>query len=375
MEESKELVEIKTLLNELSRKWEDTLAGKFTKEEFTEFEKKINDRIDKLETEMRRPLLRVEERKDEKSPEMKAFSSWLRKETKDLTPEELKVLTLSPDTAGGYLAPSEYVREIIKGIVEFSPVRELARVRPTSARSVQVPKRTGTFAGAWTAEIGTRTETTGLTYGLEEIPTHEMYADVRISLQDLEDSAFNMESEIASEISEQLGVLEGTAFISGNAVGKPEGLLTRSGITEVVSGSASAITADGLINLFYELKDVYAKNASFLMKRTTVRDIRKLKDSYGQFLWQPGLQSDQPATLLGRPIYEAVDMPVIATNAYPVLFGDFKRGYLIVDRIQISIQKLIEKYADVGQIGFLARKRVGGQVVLTEAIVKLKIST
>jgi HK97 family phage major capsid protein len=288
---------------------------------------------------------------------------------------KMKALATDNDTSGGYLAPSEYINEIIKGVVEFSPLRELARVRQTTRKSIQIPVRTGTLAATWVAERGNRDNPTKPSYGLEDIPTHEMTADVRISYQELEDAVFNMETEIQGDIQEQFGVAEGTAFISGSGVGQPEGILNSSSVGEVLSGAASAITADSLIELFFALKDAYARNASWLLKRSTLKTIRQFKDGNGQYLWQPGIAGTAtPATILDRPYREAVDMPEVAANAFPIVFGDIRRGYTIVDRIQINIQRLSELHALDGQVGFLARKRVGGQVTLSEAIKKLKVS-
>lgn len=377
-------IELKELHEELKKTWADFQAKMKTQDD--EIKRlgapsqetknqidRINEQISALETKLNRAPFLQEKKEKEPSEAKKAFLEYARKG--EISPEQRKALTVSDDTTGGYLAPPEYVAEIIKTITEFSPVRAVARIRKTSAKSVKQPKRTGQFAAAWTSEQGSRTETTGLKYGMEEVPTHEMYAKVIISQQDLEDSAFDLEGEINMEASEQFGVAEGVAFVTGNAVGKPEGLLTNSNVGEVVSGSAAAITADGMIDLFYAIKDAYAKNASWLMKRATIGAIRKLKDSQNQYLWQPGLMADQPSTILGRPYQEAVDMPAIAANAYPVLFGDFRRGYLIVDRIQIAMQRDPFTDADNGNVVFRVRKRVGGQVILAEAIKKLKCST
>ncbi len=304
-----------------------------------------------------------------------AFLEWARKGKEGLGPEQVKKLTVSDDTTGGFLAPKEYVREIIKGIVETSPVRSLARVRTTSQRSVQMPKRTGTFAAQWVSESGTRSETTGLTYGLEEVANHELYALVDISFQDLEDSAFDLEGELRMEFAEQFGKAEATAFVSGNAVGKPEGFLTQSDVSEVVSGDATLVKPDGLIALFYALKSGYVANSSWIMNRQTIKAVRQLKDTTNQYLWQPSMQLGEPATLLGRPIVEAVDMPDVGAGTYPIAFGDFRRAYVIVDRLAISILRDPLTQATSGAVRFIARKRVGGQVVLPEAIKKQKIST
>jgi len=276
--------------------------------------------------------------------------------------------------AGRDLAPTDFVQDIIKQIVLYSPIRDIVTVRQTENKSILFPTRTATFAASWVAEQASRAETQGLKYGQEEIMSHEMYALVLITYADMEDAYFDMAQQIQMECAEQFAVTEGAAFVNGNGVGKPEGLLTNSSVSYVPSTSGSALTADGLITTAYTLKSAYAKNATWIMNRSTLGTIRTLKDSYGQYLWQPGIASDIPNTILDHPYMETPDMPIVAANAYPIMFGDFKRAYVIVDRVQMVMTRLTERYADLGQIGFIARKRVGGQVVLPEAILKHKIS-
>lgn len=295
-----------------------------------------------------------------------------------LEPEELKALILSNDKTGGYLAPAEYVQEMLMNVVEWSNIRSLARVRTTSASSVQMPKRTQTASATWTAEKITRSETTNPNWALEDVKTHEMHALAKVSHADLEDSVFDLEGFLRDEFAEQFGVAEGTAFVSGNGIAKPEGLLTNADIAYVPGGDASAIKADGMIALFYELKEAYLNNATWVMNRSTLKAVRQLKEdgTSGQYLWAPGIKSDaRPATILDRPYITAPDMPTIAGDAYPVLFGDFRRGYLIVDRL--SLEVLVDPFNSKaqGMVEFSARRRVGGQVVLAEAIKKLKIAT
>lgn len=331
----------------------------------------LNGRIDELEVKMKRPA-QAPGTSGPLSEAKAAFLTFARKGAEALTPEQRKSLIRGDDTQGGYLASPEITQEIIKGITEFSPVRRFARVRTTSAKSIQVRKRTASFAAQWTSERGTRSETTGLAYGMEELPAHEMYALVDISLSDLEDSDFDLEAELRSEFEEQFGVAEGTAFVTGNSVGKPEGIMSNDSIGEVVSGAAATITGDGVVALYYELMDAYAQNASWMAKRSTLKAIRQLKDGMGNYLWSPGLAGGIPATILDRPYAEAADMPAIAANAYPLVFGDLRRAYVIADRVRIEVQR--DPYTQPGFVRFHARKRVGGQVVLAEAIKKLKIA-
>lgn len=288
---------------------------------------------------------------------------------------EAKSLGLTPDTAAGYLAPTEYVREIIKGVTEISPARSLVRVRATANKSIQIPKRTGQFAAAWVADEGTKTETTGLTYGLEELPAHELYALVDISNGMLEDSAFDLESEIRLEAAEQFALAEGTAVVSGNGVGRPEGFLTNSSVSTTNSGAATTITADGLLSLFYAVKTAYSREASWVLNRTTLGSARKLKDGNGQYLWMPGLASGVPNTINGAPYVEFPDMPNEGAGLKPVAFGAFARAYLLVDRIAMEMLRDPYTQATSGRIRFIFRRRLGGKVVLPEAIRVLVCST
>lgn len=335
----------------------------------------ITEKLEKLETVLSRPNSGFDSKAVDFN--VKAFDTYLRKGEKSLSADEVKALTVSNDSTGGYLAPPEYVQELLKTVTEISPIRSISRVRTTSARSVQIPKRASSFAAQWVAESGTRSETTGYTVGLEQLSAHEHYALVDISEQDLEDSIFNLEQEMQSEFAEQFAKAEGAAFVSGDAVGKPEGLLTNSSVGQAVSGSASALTADGLLTLVHSIKSEYGQNGRFVFNRSTLAAIRKLKDTAGQYVFQAGmsLESGVPNTILGYPYIEASDMPDIASNAFPILFGDFNRAYLIVDRVALAVLRDPFTQATTGNVRYIARRRVGGQVIQPEAIVKHKVST
>ena len=334
----------------------------------------VKGQLDKLETVLKRPNSGFDTKSIDES--LQTFDAYCRKGFDALTDAEKKALTVSNDSTGGYLAPPEYVRELIKTVTEISPIRSIARVRSTGQRSIQVPKRTGTFAAQWVAESGTRSETTGYQVGLEEIPAHEYYALVDISEQDLEDSVFDLEAEMQSEFSTQFAKAEGTAFVSGNAVGKPEGFMTNSDVSEVNSGNGTALLADGLLTLVHSIKSEYASNATFVLNRSTLSAIRKLKDTAGQYVFQAGMSlvSGVPNTILGYPYVEATDMPSVGANAFPVAFGDFSKAYMIVDRVALAVLRDPFTQATTGNVRYIARRRVGGQVVQAEAINKLKIS-
>lgn len=341
----------------------------------SEEQKQFGEKLDNMEAMLKRPEAGIETAQVDMA--VKAFDKWLRKDRDGMEPDEVKALTVSDDTQAGFLAPPEYVNELIKTLTEISPMRTIARVRQTSQKAIQMPSRTATFSAAWVAETGTRSETTGYTTQLEEIPTHEQYALVDISNQMLEDSVFNLEAEMQEEFSTQFAKNEGTAFISGNAVGKPEGVLTNSDVGETVSGNANLLTGDGLIDLVHAVKTPYGAGGTLIFNRTTLAAIRGLKDTAGQYVFQAGmmLTAGVPNTILGYPYVEMPDMPDVSAGTFPVMFGDFSKAYMIVDRVSLSVMRDPFTQATSGNVRYVARSRVGGQVVLAEALRKQKIST
>ncbi len=245
----------------------------------------------------------------------------------------------------------------------------------TSNNSVRLPVRTGTLAAGWVSETGTRAESLGQAYGMAEIPTHEMYALLIFSRQLLDDAFFNLDNELNTDAAEQFGVVEGAAFVNGDGNGKPFGFLSNTAITQVLNGGATA-SYDGLVKVLHSLKRPYrqSRNLRFAMNVNAIRDIRLLKDSQNRPLWEPGVPNGNPANILGVPYVEVPDMPDIAANSLSVACGDFSRGYRFVDRVTVVAQRLDELYAISGQVGLLLHKRVGGQVVLPEAIKVLKFA-
>ncbi|PTL55745.1 phage major capsid protein [Paraconexibacter algicola] len=381
--------ELKKLADDLHSTFESEFKGRMEQaeqeakkhgEEFAETKAavdRVQDRLDEIEVKFQQATLAPAARAGEAPQEVKDFLGFVRS---GKLPEETKVMALRDESLGGVLAPAEYIAEVIKGIVQYSPIRNVARVRQTSRTSVQAPKRTGNFAAQWVDEIATRTETTGRTYGLEEIPTHELYARVIVSNWDLEDPVVNLEADLNDAMSEQFGVAEGSAFVTGNGVKKPEGFLTNADIELVPNGGASFASADKLIDLQFALKEQYWQNASWALNRLSLRDIRKLKDTTNNYIWAPGLgpgagiTGQIPATILGSPYTICPDMPTAASNAKTVTYGDFQKAYWIVDRIEMSMLRDPFSAAGNGQVILHARKRVGGQVVLSEALKTLQMA-
>ena len=281
------------------------------------------------------------------------------------------VLSTSPDTDGGYLVPVEFERQIVMGLEEFNIIRTIAKTITTSAER-KIPVAATHSIAQWTAENVAYTESDP-TFAQKEIDAYKLTDLVKVSIELLQDSMFDLESYIAAEFARAFGVAEEEAFCIGNGTGRPTGLFTASGgEIGVTVTSPTAITADNLIDLVYALKSPYRRNAVFLMRDNTVSSLRKLKDNNGQYLWQPSVQAGQPDRLWGYPIYTSPYAPIAAANALPIAFGDFS-NYWIADRMGRTVQRLNELYAGNGQVGFIATQRVDGKVILAEGIKLLKM--
>tara|TARA_B100001093_G_scaffold511808_1_gene580528 strand:- start:1359 stop:2582 length:1224 start_codon:yes stop_codon:yes gene_type:complete len=336
----------------------------------------MEGKLAEIETMLKRPANGIEGK--DIDVQLKAWDQFMRKGEDGLDEIEKKALTVGTAATAGNLAPAEYVEELIKVVTEISPVRSVARVRQTSNKEIEVPSKTATFSASWTAEGGTRSETTGYQTSLNTIPTHELYALVDISSQLLEDSVFDLEAEMNTEFAEQFAKAEGEAFITGNGTNKPTGLMNSTTVGHQATGAASAaITTDNLMDMVHGLKSEYARTATMMMNRSTLGIIRKLKDTAGAYIFQTGFsgQSGLPNTILGHPYVEAADVADAASGARSVIFGDFRRGYMIVDRVALAVLRDPFSQAATGNVRYIARRRVGGEVVLAEALTSLKHAT
>jgi HK97 family phage major capsid protein len=343
--------------------------------EVNETIEKVQKSLDKFEVDLKDHKTHSGKAVKDTTPEHKAFMDYLRYGQRSeflqkASPLESKVMKISDDTTGGYLATPEITNDLLKTITEYSPIRTIATVRTTGKEEVQIRTRTGVFSANWVGEVDTKTETTGWTFGLERVPVHELYAMVDITNWDLEDSDFNLESELSQEFGERFGVAEGTAFVTGNTTIRPEGFLVNANVANANSGDANNVTADGLITLYFAPKTGYVRNGTFVMARATMAYCSKLKDNDAQYLLRR-LGESPVWTILGAPVVECVDMPPMSNNNCMVAFGDFRRAYTIVDRIGISVLRDPYSAATTNSVRFHARKRVGGKVVQAEAIYKM----
>ena len=283
------------------------------------------------------------------------------------------VLSESVDADGGYLVPEEFEKDIVRGIDETNIIRSIAKVI-TTANDRKIPIAVGYSVATWTAENAAYTESNP-TFGQKQIDAFKLTDLVRVSIELLQDAAFDIEGYIIKEFSYAFGVAEEQAFCVGTGVNQPTGIFTADGgEIGVTAGSATAVTIDDVINLVYSLKAPYRKNAKFLMNEATVSLIRKLKDGNGNYLWQPSVQAGQPDKILGYDVFTTPFAPTIAGGALAIAFGDFS-NYWIGDRGGRTVQRLNELYATNGQVGYVATERVDGKVILPEAIKLLKMKS
>jgi HK97 family phage major capsid protein len=317
-----------------------------------------------------------------------AFHSYVRKgEPGRLRDLESKALSVGSDPDGGYLVPDETETAVNRAVKDISPIRAISGVRQVSGSVYKRPFATSGPDSGWVAETAERLQTNTPTLAELSFPTMELYAMPAATQSLLDDSAVNIDEWLAEEVRIAFAEQEGTAFVSGNGTNKPKGFLDYTKVANaswtwgeigfVATGADGAFPAmdpgDVLINLIYAVKSGYRANAHFVMNRATQSVIRKLKDGDGTYLWQPQAKPGESPTLLGFPVAESEDMPDIATDSYSLAFGDFRRGYLIVDRVGIRV--LRDPYSAKPYVLFYTTKRVGGGVSDFEAIKLLKFAS
>ena len=293
---------------------------------------------------------------------------WDMMRSKTPMPQVVNALQIGTDSEGGYLVPDEYERTLVEALEEENVFRQLAKVIRTSSGDRKIPVVATKGTASWIDEEGAYLESDD-SFGQVSIGAYKVGTMIKVSEELLNDSVFDLEAYISREFARRIGAKEEEAFFTGDGSGKPLGVLAATGGAEtgVTAASATAITADELIDLFYSLKAPYRRNAVWVLNDSTIKAIRKLKDNQGQYLWQPSLTAGAPDLLLGKPVRTSAYMPAIAADAKTVAFGDFSY-YWIADRQGRSFKRLNELYAATGQVGFLASQRVDGKLVLPEAI-------
>ncbi|MBT6716643.1 MAG: phage major capsid protein, partial [Nitrospina sp.] len=297
---------------------------------------------------------------------------YLRKGEGLLSADEVKLLSSDSDPDGGYWMTPEISERAVQKVFETSPMRNIATVETISSDALEIPEDLNEADSGWTSERAARPETNTPQIGVRRIPVHELYAMPKATQTLLDDSRIDVETWLSMKIADKMSRIENASFINGDGSGKPRGILTyTSGTTnpgevqQVNTGNASALTADGLRTLFYALKSPYIPSAKWLMSRSAIEEVSKLKDSSGSYIWQPGFQEGEPQTLLGHAIERMEDMPQVAANSLSVAFGDFSQAYTIVDRMGLRV--LRDPFSSKPFVLFYTTKRTGGDVTNFEA--------
>lgn len=314
-----------------------------------------------------------------------AFDTYVRKgEVGHLRQLEEKALSVGSDPDGGYLVPNETERSVMKALKDISPIRAIAGIREVSGTSFKKPFSISGPGTGWVGESALRPETTSPSLAEMTFPTMELYAMPAATSTLLDDAAVNVDEWIAEEVRIAFAEQEGTAFVSGDGINKPKGFLSYATVandswswgnlgyiaTGVDGGFDATNPSDNLVDFIYSVKSGYRGNAHWVMNRSTQAEIRKIKDADGNYIWQPGAQLGAASTLMHFPIAESEDMPDIASDSTAIAFGDFGRGYLIVDRIGLRV--LRDPYSSKPYVLFYTTKRVGGGVQDFDAIKLMK---
>lgn len=380
---------------ELSQKADAAIkaAEESRKEAFARFE----GEIDGLKTALLRPGAGTESKDADKELQTKrtklfnGFARSTKSQQQDFreyleataTPDEVKALSVGSDPDGGYLVMPEFGGIIQTKVFETSPIRQLASVVSINSDSYEYVFDNGEADGEWVGETTAPTTETTPQFGKKTITVHELAAKPKATQKMIDDGIVDVEAWLANKVADVFALKEATAFVSGDGVGKPRGILsyttgtdiTKEQIEQVVTGSGSTFTYDGMVDLQNSLKEPYQANATFLYRRATNAALLKIKDLEGRPIFN--MTYDKNAglhpTLLGQTAYFASDMPAVASNALAMAYGDIRAVYQVVDRIGIRV--LRDPYTNKPFVIFYTTKCVGGAVVNFEAIKLAKIST
>jgi HK97 family phage major capsid protein len=340
-------------------------------------------RIDQIALKQARPALETARKaaSDPSGLEHKsAFDAYVRGgDAAALRTLETKALSAGSNADGGYLVPPELEHEIGRRLAAISPIRAIASVREISSSVYKKPFMIAGPATGWVGETDVRSQTSSPTLDALSFPAMELYAMPAATPTLLDDAAVNIDEWIAAEVELTFAAQEGTAFVTGDGLSYTNvanGSWSWGNLGYIASGAAGAFASsnpsDVLVDLVYALKAGYRQNGAFVMNRRTQATIRKFKDSGGSYLWQPPAQAGGKASLMTFPVVEAEDMPDVGANSVSVAFGDFRRGYLVVDRTGVRV--LRDPYSAKPYVLFYTTKRVGGGVQDFDAIKLLKLA-
>jgi len=348
-----------------------------------------NQKIESLMLAQARPALGAERKSfDPALKERKAaFDRYVRKgDAGGLDSIEIKAMSEGSNPDGGYTVPLEIERTIDRVLAKASPIRAIASVRQIGSGVYRKPITTAGAASGWVGETDSVSQTGTPTLAAIDFPAMELYAMPAATQNLLDDSQVDIEQWLADEVQIVFAEQEGAAFVNGDGSNKPTGFLHYTTVADaswswgnlgyIASGAAGAFAStnpsDPLMDLAYAPKQGYRANGRWVMNRKTEAAVRKFKDTTGNYVWQPGAAAGQPNTIFGYPVTEVEDMPDITANSLSIAFGDFTRGYLVVDRIGIRV--LRDPYSAKPYVLFYTTKRVGGGVQNFEAIKVMKFA-
>ena len=346
--------------------------------------------LDELQLRAQRPGAPANDNPAEDRAYRDDFRGFLRRGTVSAEMER-RAMSEADNTAGGYLTSHVMDTQVVSLMRDMSPVRSIANQQSISAAVYNRPISNADNSSGWTGERDPRPQTNNTTLAMISITAHELYANVAVSQTLLDDAFLDLESWVAGETAAEFARREGDAFVNGDGVNKPRGLLSLPTTVETGTGEAAqgrlglvktgldgafgngttVFPGDSLINVMARLRQEYRPNARWLMNRFTEAEVRKFKAEDSQYLWQPGLQAGAPASLLGHPITIADHMPAVANDAIPILFGDFRRFYKIIDRI--GLRTLRDPFSAKPYVLFYVTKRVGGGHEITQAVKGLQL--
>ena len=349
-------------------------------------------KLEAIELRQARPVLGTERQNGDPANQpaiehKAAFETYVRSgENANLRALEQKALSVGSNPDGGFLVPEEFETKIGERLFDISPIRSLASIRTISGNVYKKPMMAAGPVAGWVGETAARPQTASPTLDELSFPAMELYAMPAATTTLLEDTAVHIDEWLAYEVDRVFATQEGAAFVNGDGNNKPKGFLAYNTVanaswtwgnigyvaTGVAGGFPSTTPSDVLVDLIFAVKAGYRQNAVFVMNRRTQSLIRKFKDTTGNYLWQPPASPTARASLMNFPLWDVEDMPDIAANALSVAFGDFNRGYLVVDRAGISV--LRDPYSAKPYVLFYTTKRVGGGVQDYDAIKFLKFA-
>jgi len=331
------------------------------------YERELNAHVGMPITSRPDTATKVEQKTGRASDEYrKAFWNQLRRS--ENTPELRNALQVGTDTEGGYLVPDEFENTLVEALEEENIFRTIAHIIHTSSGDRKIPVSASKGEAAWIDEEGAYPESDD-SFGQVTIGAYKLGTIIKVSEELINDSIFDIEAYIAREYARRIGAKEEAACFTGDGSGKPLGILAATGGAQVgvSAASATALSCDEVIDLYFSLRFPYRKNAVWLTNDSTIKTLRKLKDGNGQYIWQPSLTAGTPDTILNRPVKTSTYMPEIAAGAKTLSFGDFSY-YWIADRQGRTFKRLGELFAPSGQVGFLGSQRVDGKLILPEAV-------